>query len=89
MAEGNPVRALERGEQVELPPVLYVQGTNDRAHPRPDLDRFVEQYRRAGGQIDLELYRGEAEGFIIRNPSSSASEQALEKIITFVHAQVC
>ncbi len=89
MAEGNPVRALERGEPVELPPVLYVQGTNDRAHPRPDLDRFVEQYRRAGGQVDLELYEGEAEGFIIRNPSSSASEQALEKIITFVHARVC
>ena len=89
MAEGNPVRALERGEQVELPPVLYVQGTNDRAHPRPDLDRFVEQYRRAEGQVDLELYEGEAEGFIIRNPSSSASEEALEKIITFIHAQVC
>ena len=89
MAEGNPVLVLERGEQVELPPVLYVQGTNDRAHPRPDLDHFVEQYRKAGGQVDLELYEGEAEGFIIRNPSSSSSEQALEKIIAFVHAQVC
>jgi acetyl esterase/lipase len=88
MAEGNPVLALERGERVSLPPVLYVQGTNDIAHPRVDLDRFVANYRKAGGQVELELYEGEAEGFIIRKPSSPASGQALEKIITFVHQQV-
>src|SRR5262249_25730507 len=44
MAEGNPVLALERGERVDLPPVLYIQGTRDIAHPRVDLDRFVAQY---------------------------------------------
>ncbi len=88
MAEGNPVLALERGEQVALPPVLYIQGTNDIAHPRVDLDRFVANYRKAGGQVELALFEGEAEGFIIRKPSSPASGQALEKIIAFVHQQV-
>jgi acetyl esterase len=88
MAEGNPVLALERGEQVALPPVLYIQGTNDIAHPRVDLDRFVANYRKAGGRVDLQLYEGEAEGFVIRKPSSPASGQALEKIIAFVHQQV-
>ncbi len=88
MAEGNPVLALERGERVELPPVLYIQGTNDKAHPRVDLDRFVAQYRKAGGQVQLELFEGEAEGFVIRNPASPASAQAVEKIIEFVHEQV-
>jgi acetyl esterase/lipase len=88
MAEGNPVLALERGERVTLPPVLYIQGTNDIAHPRVDLDRFVTQYRNAGGPVELELFDGEAEGFIIRKPSSPASAQALEKIIAFVHQQV-
>jgi hypothetical protein len=29
IAEGNPVLALESGEQVEFPPVLYIQGTAD------------------------------------------------------------
>lgn len=29
MAEGNPVQALERGENVALPPVLYIQDTRD------------------------------------------------------------
>lgn len=85
MAEGNPVLALERGEQVALPPVLYIQGDKDQAHPRVDLDRFVTQYRKADGQVQLELFAGEAEGFVIRNASSPASAQALEKIIEFVH----
>jgi len=88
MAEGNPVLALERGERVELPPVLYIQGTEDRAHPRPDLDRFVAQYRKAGGSVDLALYEGEAEGFAIRKPTAATSAQALAKIISFVHQQI-
>ena len=88
MAEGNPVLALERGEQVTLPPVLYIQGTEDQAHPRPDLDRFVSQYRKAGGQVELALYEGEAEGFAIRKPSAPASMQAIEKIIEFVHQKL-
>jgi len=68
--------------------VLYLQGTRDAAHPRPDLDRFVALYRKAGGQVELELFEGEAEGFIIRKPASPASGRALEKIIEFVHQQV-
>jgi len=85
MAEGNPVLALERGERVELPPALYLQGTRDVAHPRPDLDRFVAQYRKAGGRVELELLEGETEGFITRNPGSPAAARAIERIIEFVH----
>jgi acetyl esterase/lipase len=88
MAEGNPVLALERGEKVETPPALYLQGTRDVAHPRPDLDRFVAGYAKAGGQVELELYEGEAEGFINRNPSSAAAGQAIARIIEFVHKQL-
>ncbi len=88
MAEGNPVLALERGEQVALPPVLYIQGTSDKAHPRVDLDRFVAQYRKADGQVKLELFEGEDGGFINRKPSSPAAAQAMEKIIAFVHQQL-
>jgi acetyl esterase/lipase len=88
MAEGNPVLALERGEAVELPPVLYVQGTRDVAHPRPDLERFVAQYRKAGGHVELELLDGEAEGFINKQPESPASQSALRSIVAFVHAQL-
>jgi acetyl esterase len=85
MAEGNPALALERGERVETPPVLYVQGAADIVHPRVDLDRFVASYRKAGGKVQLELFENAAEGFIVRRPTAPASLQAIEKITTFVH----
>jgi acetyl esterase/lipase len=70
------------------PPALYVQGTKDVAHPRPDLDRFVAAYRKAGGQVELELYEGATEGFINRNPNSPEAQKALARIIEFVHKEI-
>ncbi len=62
MAEGNPMLALERGEPVALPPVLWVQGRPDDTHdyrdpesPIPgatESERFAANYRRAGGTIE-------------------------------------
>src|SRR5215472_8441889 len=100
MAEGNPVMALERGERVELPPVLYIQDTRDIVHPRPQLERFAELYRKAGGQVDLELSEGAADAFTTRNPppglknmyekrdpSSSNATRVIEKMVSFIHTQ--
>jgi acetyl esterase/lipase len=86
MSEASPVRILERGERVELPPALYIQGTKDQAHPRPHLDRFVELYRRAGGQVELELLEGEAEGFISKSPA--AAQKTIARIVDFTHKQL-
>jgi acetyl esterase len=88
MAEGNPALALERGEPLATPPVLYLQGSADIVHPRVDLDRFVAGYRKAGGHVQLELSEGASEGFIVRRPTAPASVQAIAKIIEFVHAQM-
>jgi acetyl esterase len=88
MAEGNPTLVLERGEAVEIPPVLYLQGTRDMAHPRPDLDRFVASYRQLGGQVDLELMEGEAEGYINKQPPSPAVARTIARIVEFVHKQL-
>ena len=88
MAEGAPANALERGEKLELPPVLYLQGSEDIAHPRPHLDRFVAAYRKAGGLADLELFDGEGQGFIMRKAGSPASNRALEMIVEFTHKQI-
>jgi hypothetical protein len=87
MAEAAPARILARGERTELPPVLYLSRTYETAHPRPDLDEFVRQYRRAGGQVDLAIFEGE-EGFLTRDLSSPAAQQALEQFITFVHQHI-
>lgn len=86
MAEGNPTLALERNERVALPPVLYIQATRDVAHPRADLDRFVGHYRKAGGQLELELYEAEGEGFAKKD--TPVGEQARQRIIEFVHKQL-
>ena len=89
MAEGTPATALEADEAVELPPVLCVQGTADMMHPRPQLDRFVAAYERRGGAIEVALYEGEAEGFIMRNTKRPAhGTAAMARIIDFVHARL-
>ena len=87
MEEGNPVGILDRGEAVEMPPVLYVQGANDIVHPKADLERFVASYRKRGGEVDLALYEGEGGGFI-REPASKAAPLAVQRIIDFVHARL-
>lgn len=62
MAEGNPMLALERGEAVETPPAIWVQGKPDPIHdyrdPESKLDlnepeRFAKNYRDAGGDISV------------------------------------
>jgi hypothetical protein len=87
MAEGNPVMALERGEKVEMPPVLYLQATTDVAHPRPHLDRFVAAYRKAGGQVDLELYDAEGAGFA-RQTGTPTGAKAIARMLEFIHKHV-
>ncbi|MEK9661950.1 MAG: alpha/beta hydrolase [Alphaproteobacteria bacterium] len=62
MEEANPMLALERGEPVETPPAIWFQGEPDPVHdyrdPESPLDlnepqRFAENYRKAGGHIDI------------------------------------
>lgn len=88
MAEGNPTRALERGEPVQTPPVLYLQGTADLAHPVPNRERFIASYRKAGGRVDLRLFEGMGEAFITNDPDTPAARDAIEKIIEFVHREM-
>jgi acetyl esterase/lipase len=62
MAEGNPMLILEKGEKVATPPAIWIQGQPDIVHdyrdPESPIDanepqRFVTNYRKAGGEIDL------------------------------------
>ena len=85
MAEGNPTLALERGEKVEMPPVVYIQGTADFAHPKPNREQFIASYRKAGGSVDLHLFDDVGEAFITNDPTSAQAKGAIEKIIEFVH----
>lgn len=86
MKEGNPQLVLERGEPVELPPTLIVQGTADDNVPLSIPHRFVEAYRAAGGTVELELFPDMPHGFA-RNPDA-ASDRALELMKAFVARQL-
>ena len=84
MLEGAPADALERGELVELPALLCVQGEADIVHPRAHLDRFVTAYQAAGGNVTLRGYAGQAEGFITKHPTGDAAAAAIRDIGSFI-----
>lgn len=88
MAEGAPARFLAAGERTELPPVLYLSRTHETSHPRPDLDEFVKQYRQAGGQLDLELFDGEGDGFLTKNLATAGAQRAFDQFVEFVHQHI-
>ena len=87
MAEGAPARILAAGEKTELPPTLALRRSYEAAHPRPDFDEFIDQYRKAGGPIDLTIFEGEGEG-LLSDLSSDVGKQTLEEIGAFIHKHI-
>ena len=84
MAEGAPARILEGGEKTAQPPTLALRRSYEAAHPRPDFDEFIEQYRKAGGPINVTIFEGEGEG-LLSNLSSDVAKQTLEEMTEFVY----
>jgi acetyl esterase/lipase len=93
MAEGSPTLALERGETVKTPPALWIQAPNDTMHDYRDPDgsfpgnepaRFVADYRKAGGDIDL-VYFDAPLRFTSVQPTSPVSLDAFAKLAAFFH----
>jgi acetyl esterase/lipase len=87
MAEGSPQLILERGEPVETPPALIMQGTADD-NLTPDMAaHFSAAYTKAGGSITFHKFEGQPHAFIPRDPASSDSQRALALIADFIHHQ--
>jgi acetyl esterase/lipase len=84
MAEGAPARILARGEKTALPPTLTLRRAYEASHPRPDFDEFIDQYRKAGGSIDVTIFEGEGGG-LLSDLSSQVAEQTLEEMGTFIN----
>jgi acetyl esterase len=82
MRDGNPQLILERGESVETPPVLLVQGANDKFIMPGVPERFVQSYAQAGGLIELAKYPGEPHAFM-RHPSAN-TDRALALMKSFI-----
>jgi acetyl esterase len=85
MADGSPMLALERGDEVATPEMLYVQASGDRLHPRHCMDRFCVAYRKAGGRVEAVLVEGEPYDLVRSAPESSEAKRAVRRIIDFIH----
>lgn len=83
MAEGNPPLLLERGEPVELPPVLVIQRTVDSAHPLEMQQRLVDWYRRRGGAIEMPLFENLPSPYKL-SPEFPDSQRVLDTIEDFI-----
>ena len=95
MAEGNPMLALERGEKVRTPPAIWFQGRGDLLHDYKDAEssfagnepqRFVANYRKAGGEIALEYI--EMERHAGHSPDLTQVGDMFERMAAFVHANI-
>jgi acetyl esterase len=95
MGEGNPVLALERGEQVQTPPAVWYQGRGDMMHDYKDIEsdfpgnepqRFVAAYSKAGGEIELDYI--DADRHPGHSPDLSKTGDMFERMVRFVHAHI-
>ncbi len=86
LQEGNPQGFLDRGEAVELPPAIIIQGTNDNNIPQSIPHKFEASYRAAGGHIELELFPGMPHLF--GNTPGPESDRAIELMKGFVARQL-
>jgi acetyl esterase/lipase len=82
--EATPALIIERGEKVFLPPALVFQGTKDQWTTPELAQRLAEDYRRAGGSIDLLLLDGAKHTFLNEHPFEPNSVKALKETIAFI-----
>ena len=91
MAEASPTLILERGEKVLTPPAIWFQAHGDFMHDYRDEaasatqnepQRFVANYRKAGGEIELVYFDGPREPG--HGADLSKTGDNFEKMVAFV-----
>jgi acetyl esterase/lipase len=80
--EANPQLILERKEKVELPPLLIMQGGLDDNVLPAFQQKFVQAYRAAGGDCELEVFEGC--GHIWVADPGPQTDRAHEMVKTFI-----
>ena len=86
ISEGNPQQILERGEKVTLPPLLIMQGELDSNVPWQQQEKFAKAYRAAGGECELEIFKG-CEHMWIAEPGPQ-TDRAHEVLKAFIARQL-
>jgi acetyl esterase len=95
MEEGNPMLALERNEKVLTPPAIWFQGRGDTLHDYKDADsafpgnepqRFVTNYKKAGGEIELHYI--EMDRHAGHSPDLSKTGDMFARMADWVHTHI-
>jgi len=87
MAEGSPLKILERDEQADLPPILMLLKANDKNHPLEMQERFIASYRKRGGAIEAQTFDGLPEHRMVPSPAQPETMRAIETITAFIRRQ--
>src|SRR5437763_9892657 len=86
MSEGSPPAILDRGEKVHLPPALVFGGDSDEWVPVETMQRLVAGWKKAGGEIELQFYKGANHGFMTGKPDAPYARPAIERMKAFIRA---
>ena len=80
--EGNPQEMLDRGEKVELPPLLIMQGALDDNVIPVIQEKFSASYRAVGGHCQYELIEGCTHEWVAQpGPATDRSHAMLKTFI--------
>lgn len=87
MGEGSCLLALERGDKVEFPRILYIQNPADELHPRHLMEGFINAYRAKGGQLETHFFHGPKYDVPRSDPSSQMAKDAVAAAAAFIHRE--
>jgi acetyl esterase len=87
MSEASPPAILDRGEKVALPPALVFGGDKDEWVPIDTMQRLINGWKKAGGEIELQLYPGAGHGFMTGKPDAPYAGPAIERMKAFIRKQ--
>jgi acetyl esterase/lipase len=80
--EANPQMILDRKEPVKLPPMLVMQGGLDDNVLPAIQQKFVESYRAAGGECELEIFEGCSHLWVLEpGPQTDRAHEMLKAFI--------
>ncbi|HLI20428.1 MAG TPA: alpha/beta hydrolase, partial [Stellaceae bacterium] len=87
MGEGSPLLALERGDKVEFPHILYIQNPADELHPRHLMEGFINAFRAKGGKLETHFFTGPKYDVPRSDPTSQVAKAAVAAAAAFIHRE--
>ncbi len=84
--ESNPLEILQRGEKVDLVPLLIMQGALDDNMLPEAQEKFVAAYKAAGGACDYRLFEGSVHEWVA--DSGPQTDKARDTVKEFIARQL-